>query len=115
LVFIDAWRAQFRAGRQCPFDDEDENDVVLNFVLELRFVEPERTLIPSIRGGSRPGKSPNIERFEIEMHHRMISDYFCDEPVYGPNYSVDAIACNVHFFLWSWRRFLSETINLSRK
>jgi hypothetical protein len=19
------------------------------------------------------------------MHHRMISDYFCDEPVYGPN------------------------------
>ena len=81
---MDAWGAQFSACRQCILDDDDEDDVVMNFVLGLGFVNLERAL-PSIRGGSRPGKSPNIERFRVEMHHRMISDYFCDEPVYGPN------------------------------
>ena len=81
---MDAWGAQFSACRQCILDDDDEDDVVMNFVLGLGFVNLERAL-PSIRGGSRPGKSPNIKRFRVEMHHRMISVYFCDEPVYGPN------------------------------
>ena len=70
---MDAWRAQFNACRQRLLDDDDEDDVVMNFVLGLGFVNPERAL-PSIRGGSRPGKSPNIERFRVEMHHLMISD-----------------------------------------
>jgi hypothetical protein len=41
LVSMDAWRAQFRAGRQRLLDDdEDEDDVKLNFVLGLGFVIP---------------------------------------------------------------------------
>lgn len=35
-------------------------------------------------GGSRPGKSPNIERGHIEGDARLRADYFCDNPVYGP-------------------------------
>jgi hypothetical protein len=35
-------------------------------------------------GGSQPGKAQNIERFRHAMHERMMQDYFCDTPVYGP-------------------------------
>ena len=94
---MDAWRAQFKAGRQRLLDDDEEDDVVVNFVLGLGFVNPKQAL-PSIRGGSRPGKSPNIERFRIEMHHRMISDFFMTSRCMGQICSIDAIACNVHFF-----------------
>jgi hypothetical protein len=41
---MDAWRAQFRAGRQRLLDDDDDDDddddVKLNFVLGLGFVNP---------------------------------------------------------------------------
>lgn len=113
LVSINIWRTQFRTGMQRLFDDDDE-DVVLNFVLGLKFVNPEQAL-PSIRGDTRPEKSPNIERFRIEMHHRMISDYFCVEPVYGPNLFCKRYRMQSSFFLRSWRMFLSETIILFRK
>jgi hypothetical protein len=97
---MDAWRAQFRTGRQRLLDGDDEDDVVLNFVLGLGFMNPKRAL-SSIRGGSRPGKSHNIERFRIEMHHRMISDYFCDEPMYGPNLFCRRYSMQRSFFLRS--------------
>jgi hypothetical protein len=37
-----------------------------------------------IRGGSRLGRARNIERHRLEMNERMIQDYFCDTPVFGP-------------------------------
>ena len=97
LVFIDVWRAQFKASSQRLLDNDDEDDVVLNFVLELGFVNLEE-ILPSIRGGSRPRKSHNIERFRVEMHCRMIFDYFCDERSMCQICSVDTIARNIHFF-----------------
>jgi hypothetical protein len=40
-----------------------------------------------IRGGSRLGRARNIERHRLEMHERMIQDYFCDIPVLDPTLS----------------------------
>ena len=97
LVSMDVWCAQFRANRQRLLDDDDEDDVVLNFILQLRYVNSEQAL-PSIRGGFRPKQSPNIERFRVEMHHRMTFDYFCHERCMCQKISVDDMACNVQFF-----------------
>ena len=40
--------------------------------------------MPRVWGGSRLRKASNIERYRHEMHERMMLDYFCDTPVYGP-------------------------------
>jgi hypothetical protein len=40
---------------------------------------------PRVVGGSRPGRRGNIERDRLEMHARMIKDYFADNPIYGPS------------------------------
>jgi hypothetical protein len=43
-----------------------------------------RKRIPDDGGGSQPGKARNSERFRHAMHQRMMHDYLCDTPVYGP-------------------------------
>jgi hypothetical protein len=58
---------------------------MISMLIGLGLSDP-RGQIPSIVCGSRPGKSPNIDRHRHEMHARMMSDYFADEPVYGPHF-----------------------------
>ena len=82
---MDQWRERLLATRELFLEDDEEDDFNVNWVMELGLNAP-RGRIPSIVRGSRPGKSPNIDRQRYEMHARMMSDYFADEPMYGPSF-----------------------------
>ena len=82
---MDQWRERLHATRELFLEDDEEDDFNVNWIIGLGLSDP-RGQIPSIVRGSRPGKSPNIDRHRHEMHARMMSDYFADEPVYGPNF-----------------------------
>jgi hypothetical protein len=77
---MDQWRERLLASRELILEDDDEDDFNVNWIMGLGFNAPR------IVQGSRPGKSPNIDRHRHEMHARMMSDYFADEPVYGPSF-----------------------------
>ena len=66
-------------------EEDEEDDFNVDWVIELGLSAP-RGQIPSIVRGSRHGKLPSIDRHRHEMHARMMSNYFADEPVYGPNF-----------------------------
>jgi hypothetical protein len=82
---MDQWRERLHATRELFLEDDEEDDFNVNWIIGLGLGDP-RGQIPSIVRGSRPGKSPNIDRHRHKMHARMMSDYFADEPVYGPNF-----------------------------
>jgi hypothetical protein len=81
LVAMHPWRARLQAARELLLEDEREDDFVVQWVVGLQ-METERT---RVAGGSQPGRHTNIGRDREEMHARMIKDYFCDTPVYGPS------------------------------
>jgi hypothetical protein len=80
---MDQWRERLLATRELILEDDEEDDFNVNWIIGLGLSAP-RGHMPSIVHGSRPGKSPNIDRHRHEMHARMMSDYFADEPTYGP-------------------------------
>jgi hypothetical protein len=65
-------------------EEVDEDEFILSLIVGLQGVE-EDVLPPPRVGGSRPGRRGNIERDRLEMHARMMKDYFCDNPVFGPS------------------------------
>ena len=79
---MEQWRQRLIASRELFLEDDDEDDSNVNWFLGLGV--PGREIPRHVRG-SRPGKSPNIDRHRHEMHARMMADYFADEPVYGPH------------------------------
>ena len=83
VVSMDQWWERLLATRELFLEDGEEDDFNVNWVIGLGLSAP-RGQIPSIVRGSRPGKSPKIDRHRHEMHATMISDYFAYEPVYGP-------------------------------
>jgi len=67
------------------FDDSDEEEEFsrnMNLGIGFNRVNNEFTR-PSVVGGSRPEKAPNVKRDQHEMHERMFKDYFSETPVYG--------------------------------
>lgn len=79
---MEAWRAHLAAARE--FYEEDDEDDQLMIHLVLGFGVEEDVEMPRVWGASCLGKASNIERYRHEMHKRMMLDYFCDTPVYGP-------------------------------
>jgi hypothetical protein len=77
------WRVWFNAARQRMQEEADEDEQILGLILGLQEVE-EDVLQPRVASGSRPGRRGNIERDRLQMHARMMMDYLCDNPVYGP-------------------------------
>ena len=76
------WRVWFNVARQHIQEEADEDEQVLGLILGLQEVE-EDVPQPRIAGGSRSGRRRNIERDRLQMHSRMMKDYFCDNPIYG--------------------------------
>ena len=48
------------------------------------FLDIARLYALDWKGGSSKGKQPNIERNREEAYERLLEDYFCDNPTYGP-------------------------------
>ena len=65
------------------FTDDDEEEFIQllqqHQQLLVDFIEINNE---SVHGGSRPGRSPNINRNSLEGHERIIKDYFADQPIY---------------------------------
>jgi len=79
---MEQWRQRLLATCELFLEDNEEDDFNVNWVIGLGLTGRE---IPCHVRGSRPGKSPNINRHRHDMHARMMSDYFAYEPVYGPH------------------------------
>jgi hypothetical protein len=82
---MEAWRARLAAAQTSLLEDDEEEELKFLQVVRLGMANARCPQVRSIVGGSRPGRSPNIERYRHEMHLRMMSDYFSDTPVYGPD------------------------------
>jgi hypothetical protein len=82
---MEAWRARFEAACAQFLEDDEEDDANFNMILEqLQDMVDEDPIVERRVGGSRPGKAKNIDRDHLEMHKRMIKDYFSDTSVWGP-------------------------------
>jgi hypothetical protein len=81
---MEAWRARLQASWELLLEDDEEDDLNMNLILGQGFNNQEVAL-PRVARGSCPGKAANIERYRHQMHERMMEDYFCDAPVYGPS------------------------------
>ena len=71
-------------SRQRLFQDDDEDDVMLNLVVG-QFDVGGDTLPRVVHRGSRPGRVRNIDRQRQQGHDRIFADYFSDSPVFGPD------------------------------
>jgi hypothetical protein len=58
---------------------DDEETIIMQRALKKRKTEP-------IRGGSYPGKKPNIDRQVTEGALRLYNDYFSEDPTYPESY-----------------------------
>jgi hypothetical protein len=65
-------------------EEANEDEFILELILGLQPVE-EDVPPPRVVGGSRPGRRGNIERERLQMHARMMKDYFSDNLVYSPS------------------------------
>jgi hypothetical protein len=81
---MDAWRARLFANWELILDD-DEDEGNLNVLLGVGMDDEDEMILPRVLGGSRPEKTPNINRDRHGMHEQMMRDYFSDTPVYGPS------------------------------
>lgn len=83
---MEEWRARLAGAREALMEDDDESELEMQMALDqlqefIDFeVEPRRRA-----GGSRIGKSPNIERARVAMDNQMYLDYFADPPIWGPS------------------------------
>ena len=59
-------------------EDDDEEDFLITSLLNV----PD-TSEKTGRGGSHPGRSPNLARDHQAGHRRIMRDYFEDNPVYN--------------------------------
>jgi hypothetical protein len=80
---MDAWRARLLAARATHWEDDEEEEFKINWLLALGFQEDE-VVVPPVWGGLRPRRSTNVNRHRQHMHDRMIEDYLCEAPVFGP-------------------------------
>ena len=82
---MDAWRERLAASRRQFREDDEEDELNIRVVLGHFHGGVDEEPLPRVRGGSRPGRARNIDRERRLMHQRMILDYFCDTPVFGPS------------------------------
>jgi hypothetical protein len=82
---MDAWRERLAASRRQFREDDEEDELNIRMVLGHFHGGVDEEPLPRVRGGSRPGRARNIDRERQLMHQRMILDYFCDTPVFGPS------------------------------
>jgi hypothetical protein len=82
---MDAWRIRLLANWELILDDDEEDEGNLNVLLGVGMDDENEVILPRILGGSRPGKTPNIDRDRHGMHEQMMKDYFSDTHVYGPS------------------------------
>jgi hypothetical protein len=78
---MEAFRKRMNDAWDLYVDDDDEEHVINNMLLED---SQEEEIVARVWGGSRPGRSRNVERGRHEMHLRIMKDYFQEDPVYGP-------------------------------
>lgn len=64
------------------FDDDDEETALTTTAHEAAIVAALRRRRPRARGGSRPGKRPNLQRDHRGGHERIMKDYFIERPVF---------------------------------
>ena len=62
---MDQWRERLLASRELFLEDDEEDDFNVNWIMGLGFNAP-RVQMPIRVRGSRPGKSPNIDRHRHE-------------------------------------------------
>lgn len=80
--------SELHAEQQRQQDEEDGNEITVSFVQFISqavAVTVAAQAVKSIRGGSRVGRRPNIDRNRQQGHERIMSDYFSDAPVYNDN------------------------------
>lgn len=93
VAHMDQWRERLFANRELFLENDEEDDFNVNWIVGLGFSVPHGQ-IPRVVRGSRRGKLPNIDIHRHEMHVRMMSDCFADNPMYGPNFLAAATVCN---------------------
>jgi len=81
---MEAWRKHLLAAREQAFEDDEEDEMNLRWIIGLE-VDTKDLGVPKVRGGSCLGKAQNIGRDRMEMHERMMRDYFSESPVYSPS------------------------------
>ena len=81
---MEAWRVRLAASRQQLFQNDDEDDLMLNLVVGQFDVGGDGG--PRVvHRGSRPGRARNIDRERQQGHDWIFFDYFADPPVFGPD------------------------------
>ena len=68
------WRARLLATRQAMREDDEYDELNLEWVLQMQRANGDGVNMPARVGGSRPGRAPNIIRDRQEMHQRMMRD-----------------------------------------
>ncbi|CAM6089268.1 unnamed protein product [Calypogeia fissa] len=73
-------------------ESDDEIDEIISTHMsmiadevDVAQIEKIEELLNKPRGGSRPGRSPNVNRDHVRGHDQIMKDYFNDNPTYGPH------------------------------
>ena len=70
-------------------DDDDYNDIIMVLFAEGGDSDLEDDRAPAVEivrkpGGSRPGKTPNVERHHVLYSHLLFNDFWGESTVYSP-------------------------------
>jgi hypothetical protein len=66
-------------------DNDEEDEGNFNLFLGVGMEDEDELILPTVLGGSHPGKTPNTDRDRHRMHERMMKDYLTDTPLYSPS------------------------------
>lgn len=84
------------------YDEEEEDQFCQDLVMGFVVSGVEGLVLPSSRGGSCLGIAHNIKRDRDDIHQRMMRDYFCNIPMYGPCFFVVGTKCNGLCYCTLW-------------
>jgi hypothetical protein len=95
---MDAWRIRLLANWELILDDDEEDEGNLNLLLDVGIDNEDEVILSRVLGGSRLGKTLNIDRNRHKMHERMMKGYFSDTLSMVLIFFDGVIACNDHYF-----------------